>query len=97
MSLFDEIKQNGDAWFTEIIGKPNGSPVAIRVMNDVTAPFHTHEKAGEMYIVLSGRVFIDTDIGTQEIASGHAHTVRAGTRHRARVEGRAELIVIGGN
>ena len=97
MNIFEEIKQSGDSWFSKIIGEPNGSPVAIRVMNNVTAPFHTHETTDEMFIVLSGKVFIDTDIGIQEFTSGQAHTVPAGTRHRARVEGRAELIIIGGN
>lgn len=95
-NFFETMSQSQDAWFSETIGEPNGNPVMIRVMNDVIAPFHTHETADEMFIVLSGTVFIDTASNTQTINAGQSHTVAAGIEHRARVEGRAELIVIGG-
>jgi len=96
INFFEILSQSQDAWFSETIGEPNGNPVIVRVMNDIIAPFHTHETADEMFIVLSGTVFIDTASNTKTINAGQSHIVAAGIEHRARVEGRAELIVIGG-
>jgi len=96
INFFETIAKYQGAWFSDVIGEPNGNPVIIRVMNDVIAPFHTHETADEMFIVLSGTVFIDTASNTKTLTAGQSHIVSAGIEHRARVEGRAELIVIGG-
>ncbi len=95
-NFFKTIANNNKSWFSETIGEHNGSPVAVRVMNNFSAPFHTHETDDEMFIVLKGSVQIDTPEGTTIISSGQSYTVAAGIKHRARVDGRAELIVIGG-
>lgn len=95
-NIFNRITEIEDSWFSEILGSPNGSPVSVRVMNDVVAPFHTHETADEMFVVLSGIVHIDTPEGSTTLTAGQAYTVLSGVEHRARVKGRAELIVIGG-
>src|SRR6266478_2977546 len=39
-------------------------------------------------------VRMDTEHGTREIRSGHLFVAPGGTRHRARVEGRATLLVV---
>jgi len=95
-NIFSHISEIGDSWFSETMGTPNGNPVAVRVMNDVVAPFHTHTVADEMFLVISGVVYIDTSEATITLNPGQAHTVVAGVEHRIRVEGRAELVVIGG-
>jgi len=95
-NIFEVLSKKNDAWFSDVIGEPNDVPVAIRVMNNYTAPFHSHESGDEMFIVLSGTVFIDTLKSIITINAGETHTVPAGVEHRARTEDRAELIVIGG-
>ena len=95
-NIFSQISEIDDSWFSEIMGTPNGNPVAVRVMNDVVTPFHTHAVNDEMFLVVSGVVHIDTSVGAITLSSGQAYTVVAGVEHRTRVEGRAELVVIGG-
>ena len=95
-SIFKILANKEDTWFTKNIGEPNGNPVNIRVMNNYIAPFHTHENSDEMFIVISGTLFIDMTKHNIELNEGESYTVSAGVEHRARVEGRAELIVIGG-
>jgi len=92
----NKISEINEPWFTENIGSPNGSPVSVRVMNDIEAEFHVHNNSDEMFIVLSGNLYIDTKDKTIELSSGESYTVKAGVEHRARVIGRAELIVFGG-
>ncbi|ADZ91602.1 cupin domain-containing protein [Marinomonas mediterranea] len=95
-NIFSHIAKIEKEWFSESIGSPNGNPISVRVMNDMEAKYHTHENSDEMFLVLSGRVNIDTKDGTIELLTGQSHTVLAGVEHRARVKGRAELIVFGG-
>lgn len=95
-NIFRKIENAKEPWASFNIGTVNGSPVSARVMENVEAEFHTHEKSDEFFLVLSGTVFIDTDDETIELTEGQSYTVKSGTKHRARVMGRAELIVVGG-
>lgn len=65
-------------------------------MENVEADFHTHDKSDEFFLVLSGRVYIDTEVESIELNEGQSHTVKSGTKHRARAVGRVELVVVGG-
>ncbi len=96
IDIFEVIAKASDSWFSETVAEVNDSPVAVRVMNDTVAKFHTHNDSDEMFLVLSGNVSIDTDTETVTLSKGQFYTVPAGIKHRARVEGRVELIVIGG-
>lgn len=91
-----ELKNMSERWASIGLGEVNGSPVAMRVMEDVEANFHTHDDADEFFLVLSGTVFIDTDSESIEHNQGRSHVITTGTKHRARAIGRAELIDIGG-
>ena len=88
-SIFTRINDIQDAWFSEIIGEVNGNPISFRVMNSFAAQFHTHEHTDEMFIVLSGTMYIDTDEGTTKLDTGQAYTIKAGVKHGARAESRA--------
>ncbi|NRB40950.1 MAG: cupin domain-containing protein [Pseudomonadales bacterium] len=94
--IFEVIAKKQDSWFSETIGEMNNSPVAVRVMDNVAAKPHIHENTDEMFIVLKGKVSIETSTETITLTKGQSYTVTAGTKHRAIAQGRAELIVIGG-
>lgn len=95
-SVFQRLAKQENAWCSETLGHPNGQPVSVRVMEKVAASFHTHQQADEFFLVLSGEVFIDLDEESILLRQGESYTVTAGTRHRARVNQRAELVVVGG-
>jgi len=95
-NILSHLKNLNESWASIGMGEVNGSPVSARVMENVEAKFHTHNNSDEFFLVLSGKVFIDTEEGTIELSEGQSHTVTSGTRHRARSDGRAELIVVGG-
>lgn len=76
-NIFKLISNENDAWIAKCIGEPNGNPVSARIMNNFIAPFHTHESSDEMFIVLSGILFIDVNNETVELNSGESYTVDA--------------------
>lgn len=91
--------QLGDAkgQFTAVpIGQVNGIPAFARIMEGFEGPRHVHARCDEMFVVLSGIVYLDFESGSVTLKAGESYTVPAGVSHRSRVPGRAELIVIGG-
>ncbi len=88
---------NAEGSFTAVsIGQVNGSPAFARVMENFEGPLHVHETSDEMFVVLSGVVYLDFESNTVKLEVGESYTVPAGIAHKSRVPGRAELIVIGG-
>jgi mannose-6-phosphate isomerase-like protein (cupin superfamily) len=83
-----------EAWKSFDVATVNGNAVRCRVMQDVTAPWHVHDASDELFFVLTGTVHLDTEQCTRALAPGQLFVVPAGTRHRARVAGRATLLVV---
>lgn len=95
-SIFPQLN-NAKGPFTAVpVGEVNGIPAFARVMEGFEGPRHIHETSDEMFIVLSGIVYLDFDSDSVTLQPGESYTVPAGTAHKSRVPGRAELIVIGG-
>jgi mannose-6-phosphate isomerase-like protein (cupin superfamily) len=83
-----------EAWKSLDLASVNGNAVRLRVMQGTTANWHVHETSDELFYVISGTFYMDTEHGTKLIEAGQLFVVPAGTRHRGRVEGRATLLVI---
>jgi mannose-6-phosphate isomerase-like protein (cupin superfamily) len=83
-------------WRSFDLGEVNGNAVRLRVMEDITANWHTHTGSDELFYVISGTFHMDTEHGTREIRPGGLFVVPAGMRHRGRVEGRTTMLVIDG-
>jgi mannose-6-phosphate isomerase-like protein (cupin superfamily) len=83
-------------WKSFDVATVNGNAVRLRVMQDVAAKWHVHESSDELFYVFSGTVSMETEHGTREISAGQLFVVPAGTQHRARVVGRATMLVIDG-
>jgi mannose-6-phosphate isomerase-like protein (cupin superfamily) len=83
-----------DAWKSFDVAIVNGNAVRLRVMEHKTADWHVHERSDELFYVISGTLFMDTEDGTRRIDASEIFVVPSGIRHRARVEGRATLLVV---
>jgi quercetin dioxygenase-like cupin family protein len=91
----DRIRRDAtESWKSLDLGEMNGNAVRFRIMEDVTADWHTHADSDELFYVISGTFYMDTEHGTREIHAGGLFVVPAGTRHRGRVEGRATMLVV---
>src|SRR5262245_14926238 len=83
-----------DSWKSFDVAAVNGNAVRLRVMENMAANWHVHDHSDELFYVLSGTIFIDTEEGTRQMNPGDLFVVPSGTRHRARAAGRATLMVV---
>jgi quercetin dioxygenase-like cupin family protein len=84
------------AWQSVDVATINGNAVRSRVMQDVTAPWHVHAASDKLFLVMTGTLHLDTEQGTHALGPGQLFVMPAGTRHRARVAGRATLLIVDG-
>lgn len=94
--IFPQLDEAKGPFTAVSIGQVNGTPAFARVMENFEGPRHIHENSDEMFVVLSGVVYLDFDSKSVMLSAGESYTVPAGVAHKSRVPGRAELIVIGG-
>jgi mannose-6-phosphate isomerase-like protein (cupin superfamily) len=83
-----------ESWFSKTLTTINEVNVRFRVMQDIEAKFHTHSDCPECFFVLSGQVTIDTENSCETLGPGQFFRVEPGISHRARVCGRATLLVL---
>jgi len=95
-TILDGFKDSNESWYSEYLGSCNASSVNFRIMNNKEAKFHVHENQEEMFIVISGTLFIDFDDEMIQLEAGDSYTVKSGVKHRARAIGKVKLLVIGG-
>ncbi len=81
-------------WCSREITRANGQTVRARVIEDATASWHAHEESDEVFLVVTGILHVDTERGTETAHPGGLIVIPRGLRHRARVVGRVELLVI---
>ncbi|MEA5565955.1 cupin domain-containing protein [Anabaena sp. UHCC 0399] len=93
-NLLDLANGITESWKSFNISQVNGNNVRLRIMEDVTARWHSHDASDELFYVISGTVHIDTEDETHTLNANELFVVRAKTKHRARVEGRATILVI---
>jgi mannose-6-phosphate isomerase-like protein (cupin superfamily) len=83
-----------DAWSSSTLTTINDVSLRFRVMQDTEAKFHTHSTSPECFFVVSGQVTIDTENSSATLGPGQFLRVEPGTSHRAKVVGRATLLVL---
>ena len=94
LNLIEVVKKMKGPWSSASVATANGVTFRVRAMEDTTAPWHVHDDGDEIFIVLSGTLNVDTEGTTYVATPGGLVVVPRGVRHRARVEGRAELLVL---
>jgi mannose-6-phosphate isomerase-like protein (cupin superfamily) len=70
-------------WRNFIVGSVNDHVVRIGVLQG-EFHWHHHQHSDEMFYVISGRLFIDLEDRTIELAPGEMCAVPKGVRHRTR-------------
>ena len=83
-----------EPWKSLNVAEVNGSTVRVRVMQDITAPWHYHQTSHELFYVIAGRVFLDFESSTEELTTGQLLGVPPMITHRARAAERVTLLVI---
>ena len=64
------------------IGSLNGHILNVVNVENRTLDFHVHEESDELFYVIEGRFFLETDEEKIEVCKGELIIVPKGTRHR---------------
>jgi mannose-6-phosphate isomerase-like protein (cupin superfamily) len=94
VAIANALPQTTKNWQSANVGSVNGNTVRVRTMKDMAAPWHAHPDGDELFYVLRGTVFIDTDTETHKLNEQDMLVVPSGVRHRARAEGEVMLLVV---
>jgi mannose-6-phosphate isomerase-like protein (cupin superfamily) len=90
----DIAAKAAEPWLSSILTTISGVNLRFRVMQDTQAQWHVHSHSPECFFVLDGQVTIETALGGHTLGPGEFFRVEPGITHRARVMGRARLLVL---
>jgi mannose-6-phosphate isomerase-like protein (cupin superfamily) len=93
VKLKDLIKQIEDPWQPRDVVYVNDT--ALRVAKiEGEYRWHTHQDEDEFFLVLKGKIYVDTEEGTVELKENEGCLVKKGRRHRSRAEKPAWILLI---
>jgi mannose-6-phosphate isomerase-like protein (cupin superfamily) len=87
LALFDE------RWSPKIVGYFNGHEVMVAKL-DGEFPWHSHAETDDFFLVLQGRIRIETAQGNVELGPGELYVVPRGVLHRPIAEAEAHVLLI---
>lgn len=87
LALFDQ------RWSPRIVARFNGHEVMVAKLQGAF-PWHVHEDTDDFFLVLSGRIRLETDQGNVDLGPGELHVVPKGVRHRPVAEAEAHVLLI---
>ena len=80
-------------WFNQTLCKVNSSVVRVGIVQG-EYHWHKHEKDDEFFHVLEGKLLIDLENKTIELAPGQGFVVPRGTTHRTRAPQRTVMLMV---
>ncbi|MEE9465959.1 MAG: cupin domain-containing protein [Candidatus Neomarinimicrobiota bacterium] len=84
-----------EQWFNQCLTKVNDCVVRLGIVHG-EFHWHVHDHEDEFFYVVSGRLFVDYDDSTVELAPQQGVTVPRGMRHRTRAPERTVMLIIDG-
>ena len=94
VNLLELIEKAKEPW--QIVDVVTVNKSALRIAKIEGAyQWHTHQKEEEFFLVLKGKIFIDTNkYGTIELNEMESYLVEKGLRHRSRAEESAWVLLV---
>jgi mannose-6-phosphate isomerase-like protein (cupin superfamily) len=80
-------------WSPRIVGEVDDAYVKVAKLKGVLT-WHTHEREDEMFLVLKGRLRIETQHETVELREGEMFVVPKGMRHNPVAEEECHVLLI---
>jgi mannose-6-phosphate isomerase-like protein (cupin superfamily) len=87
------VAQNSEQWFNQTLSKINDSVLRIGIVQG-EFHWHKHESDDELFYVISGKLFVDTEQGNFELGPNEGVTVPRGVLHRTRAEEKTVMLMI---
>ena len=91
--LAEKLATFSERWSPRIVAGFNGHDVMVV---KVEGPFiwHDHPDTDDFFLVLSGRLTIETEQGNVDLGPGELYVVPRGIKHRPVAHGEAHLLLI---
>lgn len=93
ISLKNLIKEVEDPWQPKDVVYINDTALRIAKIEGAYN-WHTHRDEDEFFLVLKGKIFIDTEEGSVELKENDGYLVKKGKRHRSRAEKPAWILLV---
>ena len=89
----NEIVAANKPWFNQTLSQVNGSVLRVGIVEG-EFHWHKHEEDDELFFVLSGRLFVDTECGNFELWPNQGVTVPKGVLHRTRAPEKTVMLMV---
>ena len=80
-------------WFNQTLCKVNDSVARLGIIHG-EFHWHKHDDEDEFFLVLEGRLLIDLEDKTVELAPHQGFAIPRGVRHRTRAPGRTIILMV---
>jgi mannose-6-phosphate isomerase-like protein (cupin superfamily) len=89
----NEIVRTNKPWFNQTLSQVNGSVLRVGIVQG-EFHWHKHEEEDELFFVLSGKLFVDTERGNFELGPNEGVTVPKGVLHRTRALEQTVMLMV---
>lgn len=93
IDIGEEAGRNTERWVNQTLCQVNDSLVRLGVVEG-EFHWHAHDGEDEFFYVVDGRLLIDLDERTVELAANQGFTVPAGVTHRTRAPVRTVVLMV---
>ena len=95
LSIPELVAANSERWFNQSLCSVNDCVVRLGIIHG-EFHWHHHDKEDEFFYVVSGRLLVDLEGRTEELAPGEGIMVPHGVRHRTRAPEKTVLLMFEG-
>ncbi|HEX5317204.1 MAG TPA: cupin domain-containing protein [Candidatus Kapabacteria bacterium] len=89
----NEIVHANKPWFNQTLSQINGSVLRVGIVEG-EFHWHKHDEDDELFFVLSGKLFVDTERGNFELGPNQGVTVPKGVLHRTRALEKTVMLMV---
>jgi mannose-6-phosphate isomerase-like protein (cupin superfamily) len=89
----NEIVRANKPWFNQTLSQINGSVLRVGIIEG-EFHWHKHEEEDELFFVVSGKLFVDTERGNFELGPNQGVTVPKGVLHRTRALEKTVMLMV---
>ena len=93
VNLSDKLALFSEHWSPKIVSRYNGNDIMV-VKFQGEFPWHDHPDTDDFFLVLQGRIRIDTGDGPVHLGPGELYVVPKGMTHRPVAEEEAHVLLI---
>ena len=93
VNLAAKLALFSERWTPKVVARFNGHEVMVAKLEG-EFPWHVHDATDDLFLVLEGRIRIETEQGDVNLGPGELYVVPKGIRHRPVAEAEAHVLLV---